>query len=367
MNIGSTTSQGYPQQVWSDLPPLSGSAETPRHTVSPQTLESTFLQSDLRTFKDLARGWTPNANIVVSPLLVAGTENLTRKIMHGVEVNDSGDSELNWLVSDESSRGIHVLSKKKYADTALQKMGIPHTPCDKLMDQGYAQSTRQLNDRIRRDTGGMIADLISPRTLENPNLAFHMATWLFQDISWSEPLKPASSRDFSYLCWDNKRQPNITWMQSARNSSLISRTKISEFDFISIPISKTGYKTIFVKPPIRSVTEEEIEEVLTQGMSRVISNYVMSEVQLLLPKFHLDCEIKKNYFGDEVSAIHRTALSIDEKGARVAEATSKMMFDGIVPTLAINRPFYFVMIDRQKLDEPRIVSMAYIKKPWLSL
>ena len=60
-------------------------------------------------------------------------------------------------------------------------------------------------------------------------------------------------------------------------------------------------------------------------------------------------------------------LFCDEKGARLAEATGMMMFDAIVPTLAINRPFYFVMIDRQKLDEPRIVSMAYIKKPWLSL
>ena len=367
MNIGSTTSQGHPQQVSSDFPSLSGAAKTARHTVSPQTLESTFLRADLRTFRDQAGRWTPNVNIVVSPLLVAGTENLVWKIMHGVEVNNaSGDSELKWLVSDERSCGIHVLSKRKYADTALQKMGIPHTPCDELLEQGYAQSTRRLNDRIRRDTGGMIADLISPRTLENPNLAFHMATWLFQEVSWNEPLKPASSRDFPYLRWNNKREPNINWMQSARNSSLISRIKISEFDFISIPISKTGYKTVFVKPPIRSVTGEEIEEVLSQGMSRVMSNYIMSRVQLLLPKFHLDCEIKKDYLGDEVSVIYRAALSIDEKGARVAGATSKMMFDGIIPTLAFNRPFYFVLIDRRKLEEPRIVSMAYIKNPGLA-
>lgn len=367
MNIGSTTSQGYPQQASSDLPSLSGSAETARHTVSSQTLEATFLRSDLRAFKDLAGGWTPDANIVVSPLLVTGTENLARKIMQGVEVNDdSGDSELEWLVSDESSRGIHVLSKRKYADNALQKMGIPHTPCDELMEQGYAQSTRLVNDRIRRNTRSMIADLISPRTLENPNLAFHMATWLFQEVLWSKPLKPASSRDFPDLRWDNKHRPNINWMQSARGSSLISRIEISEFDFISIPISKTGFKTVFVMPPTRSVTGKEIEEVLTRGVSRVISNYIMSDVQLLLPKFHIDSEIKKNYSGVEVSAIHHAALSIDEKGARVAAATSMTMYDGIVPTLAINRPFYFVMIDRQKLDEPRIACMAYVKKPWLS-
>ena len=92
----------------------------------------------------------------------------------------------------------------------------------------------------------------------------------------------------------------------------------------------------------------------------------MSEVQLLLPTFHIDCEIKKNYSGTEASAIHRAALSIDEQGARVTAATSMVMFDGIVPTLAINRPFYFAMIDQQKPDEPRIVSMAYVKKPWLS-
>lgn len=367
MNIGSTTSQGYPQQVSSDLPSLSGSAETARHTVAPQTLESTFLRSDLRAFKDLAGGWTPDANIVVSPLLVTSTENLTRKIMHGEEVNDaSGDSELKWLVSGESSRGIHVLSKRKYADTALQKMGIPHTPCDELMEQGYAQSTRLVNIHIRRNTRSVIADLISPRTLENPNRAFHMATWLFQEVLWSEPLKRASSRDFPDLRWDNKHRPNIIWMQSARGSSLISRTEISEFDFISIPISETGYKTVFVMPPIRSVTGEEIEEVLTRGISRVISNSIMSEVQLLLPRFHIDCKIKKNYSGVEVSAIHRAVLSVDENGARVAAATGMTMRDGIVPTLAINRPFYFVMIDRQQFDEPRIVCMAYVKKPWRS-
>ena len=287
--------------------------------------------------------------------------------MRGIEVNDaSEDSELKWLVSDERSRGIHVLSKRKYADTALEKMGIPHTPCDKLMEDGYAQSTRRINDHIRRNTNGMIADLMSPRTLENPNLAFHMATWLFQKVYWREPLKPASSRDFPDLCWDNKRRSNINWMQSARDSSLISRTEISEFDFISIPISKKGYKTVFVIPPIQSVTSEEIEEVLTRGMSRVISYSMMSEVQLLLPKFHIDCEIRKNYSGAEVSATHRAALSINEQGARVAAATSMMMFDGIIPTLTINRPFYFAMIDQQKLNEPRIVSMAYVKQPWQS-
>ena len=367
MNIGSTTSPGYPQQLPSDLPSLSASAQTAKHTIAPQALEANFLQSDLRTFKDLAGGWTPNANIVVSPLLVASTENLTWKIMRGEEVNNaSGDSELKWLVSKKRSRGIHVLSKRKYADTALQKMGIPHTPSDRLIEQGYAQSARLLNDHIRTNTCSLIADLISPRTLEDPNLAFHMATWLFQEVLWSEPLKRVSSREFPDLRWNNRHRPNIHWMQSSCNSSLISRTEISEFDFISIPISKTGYKTVFVMPSIRSVSKEEMEEILTRGMSRVISNSITSEVQLLLPRFHIDCEIKKKYYGAEVSAIHRAALSIDEKGARVAAATSMMMVDGIVPTLAINRPFYFAMIDQQKLDQPRIVSMAYVKKPWLS-
>ena len=368
MNIGSTTSPGYLQP--SDSPSWSGSGQAAGHAVAPQTLKSTFLRSDLRAFKDLAGEWTPDANIVVSPLLVTSSENLTWKIMQGVEVNNaSEDSELKWLMSDERSRGIHVLSKRKYADAALEKMGIPHTPCDELMEQGYAQSIQQLNNRIRRNTRSMIADLMSPRTLENPNLAFLMATWLFQEVLWSEPLKLASSREFPDLRWDKRRRSNINWMQSAHDSSLISRTKVSEFDFISIPVSKTGYKTVFVMPPIRSITREEmeeIEEVLTRGISRVISNSIMSKVQLLLPKFHIDCEIKRNYSGAEVSAIHRAALSIDEKGARVTAATSTLMVDGIIPTLAINRPFYFAMIDQQKLDEPRIVSMAYVKKPWLS-
>lgn len=365
MNIGSTTSQGYPQQLPSDLPSLSGSASTARHTVSAQALESKLLRLDLRAFRKLA-GWTPDANIVVSPLQVNDSENLTWKIIRDVEVNDaSGDSELKWLMSDERSRGIHVLSKRKYADAALEKMGIPHTPCDELMEQGYAQSTRLLNDRIRRNTHSMIADLISPRTLENPNLEFHIATWLFQKVLWSEQLKPVSSRDFPDLRWDNKRWSNINWMQSARDSSLISRAEISEFDFISLPVSKTGFKTVFVIPPIRSVSKKEMEEVLVRGINRVVSNSMMSRVKLLLPRFHIDSKIKKNYANFEVSTIHRAALSVDEQGAKVAAATSMTMVDGIAPTVAINRPFYFVTIDQQKLDKPRIVSMAYVKKPWL--
>lgn len=365
MNIGSTTSPGYLQLLPSDSPSWSGSGQAAGHAVAPKTLKSTFLRSDLRAFKDLAGGWTPDANIVVSPLLVTGSENLAWKIMHGVAVNNAfEDSELKWLMSDERSRGIHVLSKRKYADAALEKMGIPHTPCDELMEQGYAQSIQQLNNRIRRNTRSMIADLMSPRRLENPNLAFHMATWLFQEVLWSEPLKRASSREFPDLRWNKRRRSNINWMQSTRDSSPISRTEISEFDFISIPISKAGYKTVFVMPPIRSVTQEEIEEVLTRGIIRVIANSMMSRVRLLLPRFHLDCKIKKNDYNFEVSAIHRAALSVDEQGATVAGATSMTKVDEIVPTLAINRPFYFAMIDQQKLNEPRIVCMAYVKEPW---
>lgn len=333
-------------------------------SVSTQTLESSFLRSDLKTFKELAKGWIPSSNVMVSPLLVASSKDLVKKIVREAQVSDaSGGNEVDRSMSDDRSRGIHVLSKRRNVDAALQKLGVPFTSWDKLQEQGYEESIRQLNSRISRDTDGVINNFLSPRALENPELSFCMATWLFQGVLWRKPLETASSGECRSLRWNNERQPDINWITSTGTSSLIYRADIRGFDFISIPVSTTGYKTVFVMPPIGDVTSDEIEKVLTQGMSKMISNYGMNHARLFLPKFQIDCEIREFGSKDGSSALHRAAVSVDEKGATVAAATSRLVAECIVPVVKIDRPFYFAMIDHRKPCKPRIVGMAFVNEP----
>ena len=322
-----------------------------------RTVKSEFLRSDLRTFKELAGGWFPDDNIMTAPLFVTSSTDLIGKITQKTQADDASGGKIKKVSlpgSDDRSYGIHVVSNSKRVDKVLKKMGAPYTPTDKV----DAQSILKLNNRIGRSTGRTVNDLFSSRLLKkDPEHSFYMATWLSLEVPWSQPLEAVSSED--YPDWDGKRPPNISWLKSAPASCLVSRADIDGFDFIGVRVSKAGHKAVFVMPPIRSVTSDEMEDVFMRGLGQMTSHKKMNTAQLLLPKFHIDLL----YYKESPEVAHQAAVTVDEKGGTGAAAKSTKMSQGIEPVIAINRPFYFAMIDHRKYHDPRIVGMAYVKNP----
>ena len=321
-----------------------------------RTVKSEFLRSDLRTFKDLAGGWFPDDNIMTPPLLVNSSTDLIGKITQKTQASDASRGKIKKVSlpgSDDLSYGIHVVSNSKRVDKVLKKLGARHTRTDKV-DKLCILS---LNNHIGRGTGRTVNDLFSSRMLKkDPEHSFYMATWLYLEVP-CQPLEGVSSED--YPKWYGKRPPNIKWLQSVHPS--VSRADIDGFNFIGVPVSKAGFKAVFVIPPFRSVNLDEMEDVFIQGFCEILSNKKMSTAQLLLPRSHINIYYEKDC--PEAAVAHQAVLIVDEKVGTEAAATSTRKSQNIKPIITIDRPFYFAMIDHQEPCEPRIVGMAFVKEP----
>ena len=344
-------------------PTSSSSVGSSGRTFFFRTVKSDALRSDLQAFKAVARGWFPNRNIMTSPLLINSSTDLIGKITQKTQASDASGGKIKKVSlpgSDDLSYGIHVVSNRNHVDEVLQELGARHTSIDKVHED--AQSILKLNNRIGKGTGRTVNDLFSSRLLENdPDHSFHMASWLSLEVPWRQPLEAVSSQD--YPDWDGKRPPNISWLKSAPASCLVSRADIDGFDFIGVCVSKAGHKAVFVMPPIRSVTSDEMEDVFIRGLGKMMSNKKMKTAQLLLPKFHIDLLYYKEYPEAAASVAHQAVVTVDEKGSTEAAVKSKKKSQGLESVITINRPFYFAMIDHRKSHKPRIVGMAYVNNP----
>lgn len=333
-----------------------GSQESVGGTFFSRTVKADTLRSDLRTFKELAGGWFPDDNIMTAPLLVNSSTDLIGKITQKTQASHASRGKIKKVSlpgSDDLSYGIHVVSNSKRVDKVLKKLGARHTRTDKVNKLRILS----LNNHIGRGTGRTVNDLFSSRMLKkDPEHSFYMATWLSLEVP-CQPLEGVSSED--YPKWYDKRPPNIKWLQSVHPS--VSRANIDGFNFIGVPVSKAGFKAVFVIPPFRSVTSDEMEDVFIQGFCEILSNKRMSTAQLLLPRSHINIYYEKDC--PEAAVAHQAVLIVDEKVGTEAAATSTRKSQDIKPVITIDRPFYFAMIDHQEPCEPRIVGMAFVKEP----
>lgn len=333
-----------------------GSQESVGGTFFSRTVKADTLRSDLRTFKELAGGWFPDDNIMTAPLLVNSSTDLIGKITQKTQASHASRGKIKKVSlpgSDDLSYGIHVVSNSKRVDKVLKKLGARHTRTDKVNKLRILS----LNNHIGRGTGRTVNDLFSSRMLKkDPEHSFYMATWLSLEVP-CQPLEGVSSED--YPKWYDKRPPNIKWLQSVHPS--VSRANIDGFNFIGVPVSKAGFKAVFVIPPFRSVTSDEMEDVFIQGFCEILSNKRMSTAQLLLPRSHINIYYEKDC--PEAAVAHQAVLIVDEKVGTEAAATSIRKSQDIKPVITIDRPFYFAMIDHQEPCEPRIVGMAFVKEP----
>lgn len=354
MNIPSESTpilESYRPTSWGSQEPVGG-------TFFSRTVKADTLRSDLRTFKELAEGWFPDHNIMTAPLLVNSSTDLIGKITQKKQAGHASRGKIKKVSlpgSDDLSYGIHVVSNSKCVDKVLKKLGARHTRTDKVNKLRILS----INNHIGRGTSRTVNDLFSSRMLKkDPEHSFYMATWLSLEVP-CQPLEGVSSEDYPEWKWYDKHPPNIKWLQSVHPS--VSRAYIDGFNFIGVPVSKAGFKAVFVIPPFRRVTSDEMEDVFIQGFCEILSNKRMSTAQLLLPRSHINIHYEKDC--PEAAVAHQAVLILDEKVGTEAAATSTRKSQDIKPVITIDRPFYFAMIEHQEPCEPRIVGMAFVKEP----
>ena len=341
------------------------------HKIAPKTVTPYFqgLQSDVQQFVQVLLP-DRSVNVVTSPFLVNTTEAITARVMNEAGLNGGaiGSGQTRPIIKNTIG-GIHVQSKREHVDEALEKLQIPHTTSVELERKGYAQATAELNARIAEDTQGMITDFLDSRNLEDPTLVLRLATWLLQHVSWKERFKLMNDVDSSAMTWNNTIQPDIQWMKSSNETNSIAHTSSEGYDFVSVPVEETGMKAVFVLPPEKTNhnNSEDLNRVLSNGLSSILGKTENDEAKLTLPKFKFDYQFKTVYPGGEVIGTHKAALNIDEEGADVAAASCMLVNECYIPNkkylnFDFDRSFYFAIIDHRE-EDPRVAGMAWINQP----
>ncbi len=372
-NITPTTSlAGISPPLSDEIAQQPGQFSTFQVTSSTRPLSNIY--KDVAIFSGASGCPLPDRNIIVSPLLISTTEKITDTVMkeagfkRGVINPECGLQPRKNISSTQ--QGLHVLSKREYIDATLERLQFPYTASGDVTPERFQIVTDELNERIAKDTNGMITNFLNPDILENPDLAFQLVTWLFQQVSWSEPFIPID-QDISSnnLKWNGNQGPKISWVESD-HSNTIAHISTNGFNFISLPVQESGIKAIFVLPPqdINNQNADSLTEILSDGLSSVLKESYHSDARLTFPKYQFDYEYEKEYPQAGASGKHKAALKIDEEGAAVAAASSMCVTDGLSspPELhfTLDRPFYFAMVNTQNRQDPRIVGMAFINQPW---
>ncbi|MBO9496702.1 hypothetical protein J7438_21825 [Thalassotalea sp. G20_0] len=346
------------------------------HKIVPETVTPSFegLQCDVRQFVKVL---LPNrsVNVVTSPLLVNTTEAITARVLNEAGLNGSaiGSGQTRPNIKNTVG-GIHIQSKKEHVDKTLEQLQIPHTTSVELIQKGYARATAELNARIAEDTQGMITDFLDPRNLEDPALIFRLVTWLFQHVSWVEPFELMDDVDSSAMTWKNTTHPEIQWMKSSYHNNSVTHTNSEGYDFVAVPVEETGMKAVLVLPPPEDPNHnsEDLNRVLSNGLSSILGKTKNEEAKLTLPKLKFDYQFTTAYPEAGVIGTHNAALNINEKGADVAAASGMLAYECCYTPLKeclnfdFDRPFYLSIIDHQNDKEPRVAGMGWINQPWNS-
>ncbi|WP_257265373.1 serpin family protein [Endozoicomonas sp. ONNA2] len=336
------------------------------HSLHESSLVESSLESDVKRFMEIAKKKLNDRNIVVSPYLISKTDKVSIDLLGLLQrgQSDISDKPDNPAVHSSLAK-LHFFSKNTSIDTTLEQLGVPCTSSRQLDQQGYDNVTQRLNEQIAKDTNGVITNLLNPGVLKDPNTAFLLVSWLFQQVSWEQPFMVKPQIYSTNMTWDGNKQPEIVWMESGKGTNLIAYKNISDFEFIALPVKESGLNAVFIMPPKAAQQEhsDRVSHILTKGLISLFEREcVQGHVALHLPKYQFDYVYEEDYPELLGSGKHRANLSINEAGAHVAAAFA-LLGGGMPEELQINRPFYFFMIYGQG-EESSLVGAAYIKQPW---
>ena len=306
-------------------------------------------------------------NVVVSPQLIRTTREVTISVEAGFSYK-SKESDQTGPHIKNTINGLHILSKSKDVDEILKELKITHISSAKYNEIGVQQATLTLNAGIASDTEGTIAGFMEANNLDDPKLTLQLVTCLFQQVTWNEPLDAMSQKESLKMTWNTTTHPEIKWIKSHRTNT-ITHVENKHYQFVAVPLTVKGMKAVLVLPPEETNPDsEDLNQVLSDGLTSIYSKNEIMEAKLKLPKFSVDYQFTTKYPEAGANSTHRVLFTVDEKGAKSGSLTRKWGFDFSIPPkqypeFCFNRLFYIAIIDGQNAKEPRIICMARINQP----
>ena len=349
-----------------------------------------------------------NGNIFISPtslftalsMVYNGAENQTKEEIatvlqsQGMNVQDLNTANASWmnqLHKDSDKMQLHVANsiwlnenyhfQDEFAETVRQYF---QAEIEKI-DVSHSQSTRIINDWVKKSTNEKITEIVSPPL--NPDLVTLLLNVIYFKGEWQFAFdKEQTTRDVFYV--EDGTQKDVAFMKLKEKLSYLEN---EHFQAISLPYSdeKIHMKVFLPKSNTNSLTD--FQSLLTnENWQKWNAEFQTKEGTVLLPKFQLAYEtllneplqklgmktaftesatLTKMIQGNEKLFIdvikQKTYLDVSEEGTEAAAVTSVevvMEMASADPSfyMKIDRPFYIAITDE---ETGAILFMGWIANP----
>ena len=226
------------------------------------------------------------------------------------------------------------------------------------------QTVKDVNYWVNQHTDGMIDQLVEKF---DPRAAVLLLNALAFDGLWETPF--AKDAVSSKLFYPEEKEPYHVEMLSGKETLYITDEDVTGF---LKPYKKGNYSFAALLPGEDCSMEQFISSLTGEKFLKWMQSARETEVEIMLPKFNCEYSTKlkdalismgmPTAFGDESdftkmgtaargplyidNVIHKTYISVDERGTKAAAATEvEMYLRGPGTAVNLNRPFVYAIID----------------------
>jgi serine protease inhibitor len=330
-------------------------------------------------------------NVFVSPLSVAmalgmtynGASGTTREAMHAAlglkdltedDVNRSYRSLIDLLRGLDPRVEFILANSIWYRDTWTFEQAFLDI-CRQYFDAEISPldftapaASDTINQWVRDATNNKIRDIV-PKPVPW-NVAMYLINAIYFQADWTYRFDESRTDDAPFTLADGAQ--TTVDMMSHDASIPIGYAERDGLQIVDVPYGGEAYAMTIVLPENPAAIHDVIGRLSQERWETWTAGLTATEVHLSMPKFALEYEIGLNDVLSSLgmaeafdpaaadftrmyapggiwidSVVHKTFVDVNETGTEAAAATAVgMAFEGLPPTLIVDRPFVFVIRER---------------------
>lgn len=341
-------------------------------------------------FKTINEQETEDANIFISPFSISTALSMTLNGANGQTFSDmqtalrTGTIDLS-QINEAYQTLLEVLpqldpaTRLKIANSIWHQNEYPVLPSFLATNTDYYASevhavdfrnagiVDEVNDWIENNTEGLITEALSELP---PNVVMLLINAIYFKGTWQTEFEPENTQVADFASPTGTVDVDMMHLQEA--SFRYSSNEL--FQAIDLPYGDSIYSMTIFLPSEGHTLNEIISELNPANWENWQAQMTPTEVELFLPKFKLEYEIKlkntlssmgmENAFSDRADfsqmidgggvkiddVIHKTFVEVNEEGTEAAAVTVVVIVETSVPILPVfraDRPFVFVIHDNK--------------------
>ena len=248
-----------------------------------------------------------------------------------------------------------VVVQPTFLDLLIEQYGSPAV-AQTFDDEG----TRLINEWVEERTAGRVEELFVPDDF-GPETLMVLVNAVALDAPWEFRLSPGAARPFEGLDGVERQVPTL------RFDHFLPSAATEDFVAVELPYAGGALSMIVVMPTDLPSFEASLDAV---RFGEVLDSIRPGGIHLEMPRWQATTDVVLNEhlralgvesaFGDADFSpifgtssgiwldfvVHEATIEVSETGTQAAAATGAVLIESHGPTVQINRPFLYAVVDR---------------------